>query len=326
MLRSVSPSSDRFAMAALLACAVISAPAWAKKQPVSASGQAVVVGGNAQLARSQAINSALRRAVGDVVAQLGGPAEGDDATIDQNVYQRAAAFIPSSTVVTENQDGTIYSVNLSVDVDRDAVLAALGGRRGEKQLRAQYASGGDALSGKRVIILATEQLGPNKLIAWTDYVWHWGVGGSAKTTVMQEDNSMDSIETVMADNFTNAGFKVVDPQVLKGKLAPRPAFRALDLSTQVARNIAEKSDADLVVVVKGVAKDAYHETIAASGMHSGQANVVARLVRVKDGKVLASSTQHAAQIHIDLDTARLNALTEAARMAAAELTQKINAN
>ena len=53
-----------------------------------------------------------------------------------------------------------------------------------------------------------------------------------------------------------------------------------------------------------VAKDAYHETIAEGGMHSGQANVVARLVRVKDGKVLASSTQHAAQIHIDLDTAR----------------------
>jgi hypothetical protein len=307
-------------------CILVSAPALAKKVTISASGQSVVAGGNKQLARAQAINSALRRAVGDVVAQLGGPSEGDDSAIDQNVYSRAAAYIPSSTVVTENQDGTIYSVEVTADVDKDAVLAALGGRRGARQVRAQYAGGGDAMAGKKVIVLATEQIGPNHLIAWTDYVWHWGAGGSSKTTVMQEDNSMGGIEAVMSEGFTNAGFHVVDPQVLKGKLAPKPAFRVLDLSTDVARNVAEKSDADLVVVVKGVAKDAYHETIAAGGMHSGQANVVARLVRVKDGKVLASSTQHAAQIHIDLDTARLNALNEAARMAAQELTQKINAN
>src|SRR5579859_4051120 len=111
------------------AAVVAAAPAYAKKTTLSASGQAVVAGGKA-LARSQAINAALRKAVGDVVQQLGGPAEGDDATIDRNVYQRAAAYIPSSTVVTENQDGTIYSVELTVDVDKDAVLAALGGRRG----------------------------------------------------------------------------------------------------------------------------------------------------------------------------------------------------
>jgi hypothetical protein len=306
-------------------CLAFALPALAKKTTLSASGQAVVAG-NRQVARAQAINSALRRAVGDVVAQLGGPAEGDDAAIDRNVYQRAAAYIPSSTVVTENQDGTIYSVELTVDVDRDAILAALGGRRGARQVRAQYANGSDALAGKRVLILATEQLGPNRLIAWTDYVWHWGAGGSSKTTVMQEDNAMGGIEAVMSEGFSNAGFHVVDPQVLKGKLSPRPALRVLDLSTDLARNVAEKSDADLVVVVKGVAKDAYHETLAAGGMHSGQANVVARLVRVSDGKVLASSTQHAAQVHIDPDTARLNALNEAARLAAAELTQKINAN
>jgi hypothetical protein len=313
-------------LAVVAAIVVSAAPAYAKKTTVSASGQAVVAAGGKAMARSQAINAALRKAVGDVVQQLGGPGEGDDAAIDKNVYQRAAAYIPSSTVVTENQDGTIYSVEVTVDVDRDAVLAALGGRRGARQVRAQYANGADAIGGKRVIILATEQLGPNHLIAWTDYVWHWGVGGSSKTTVMQEDNTMGGIEAVMADGFTGAGFTVIDPQVLKGKLAPKPAFRVLDLSTDVARNVAEKSDADLVVVVKGVAKDAYHETIAAGGMHSGQANVVARLVRVKDGKVLASSTQHAAQIHIDIETARLNALNEAARLAAAELTQKLNAN
>src|SRR4051794_19913075 len=198
----------------IIVCLAVAVPASAKKTTLSASGQSVVAAGNKQLARSQAVNGALRKAVGDVVAQLGGPAEGDDATIDKNVYQRAAAYIPSSTVVTENQDGTIYTVELTVDVDRDAVLAALGGRRGTRQVRAQYANGADAMAGKKVIILATEQLGPNHLIAWTDHVWQWGVGGSSKTTVMQEDNTMGGIEAVMSDGFTNAGFHVVDPQVL----------------------------------------------------------------------------------------------------------------
>ena len=92
----------------------------------------------------------------------------------------------------------------------------------------------------------------------------------------------------------------------------------------VALRYDERADVAPVVVAKGVAKDAYNATVAAGGMHSGQGNVVARLIRVKDGKVLASSTQHAAQVHIDLDTARLNALNEAARLAAAELSKKIS--
>jgi hypothetical protein len=47
-------------------------------------------------------------------------------------------------------------------------------------------------------------------------------------------------------------------------------------------------------------------------------------VRVRDGKVLASTTQHAAQVHLDAETARLHALDEAARLAAAELTRKLD--
>src|SRR5437868_11869061 len=96
----------------VVAAIAVAAPAFAKKTTLSASGQSVVAGSKA-MARAQAINAALRKAVGDVVTQLGGPAEGDDATIDRNIYQRAAAYIPSSTVVTENQDGTIYSVELT---------------------------------------------------------------------------------------------------------------------------------------------------------------------------------------------------------------------
>ena len=75
--------------------------------------------------------------------------------------------------------------------------------------------------------------------------------------------------------------------------------------------------------VSGSDAIAYHETLAGSGMQSGQGNVVARLIRVRDGKVIGATTQHAAEVHIDADTARLNAINSAARLAAETLTRKL---
>jgi hypothetical protein len=316
MMRAAVAISSAFVLFA-------AAPAEARRSTVSAHGQAVIAGGNQAMARAQAINAALRHAVEQLTQSLGGPAEGDDSLVDKAVYGRAAAFVPRSTVVNEDVDGNVLEVEVSVEVDVDALTVALGGRRGVKVAHGRTDGGGIDLGAKKVLILATEQLGPHQIFGWTDVVWGWGYG-SSKTTMVKVNSEMGSIEATMADGFNDAGFHVVDPHVLKGRLAPKPAFEVLDLTAGAGRSIAEKSDADLVVIVKGVAQTAFHETIAESGMHSGQANVVARLVRVRDGKVLASSTQHAAQIHIDPDTARLNALNEAARLAAAELTKKLD--
>jgi hypothetical protein len=308
-----------FAAAVVLA---VASPAEARRTTINSHGQAVIAGGNQAMARAQAINSALRAAVQQVATSLGGPPEGDDGVVDKAVYLRAAAFIPGSRVLNEDIDGNVLEVEVAVEVDMDALQIALGGRRGIAQARAR-SGGGAGLGGKKVLILATEKLGPNVIFGWTDVVWGWGYG-SSKTTMMREVTEMGGIEAVMSDGFNGAGFHVVDPHVLKGILTPRPAFEVLDMSSGLGRQIAEKGDADLVVIAKGEATNAHHSTVAAAGMYSGQANVVARLVRVRDGKVLASSTQHAAQVHIDEKTARLNALNEAARMAASELTKKID--
>jgi hypothetical protein len=176
--------------------------------------------------------------------------------------------------------------------------------------------------GRRVLILATEQLGPHRVFGWTDLVWGPGVIHT-KTTVVREVTEMGGVEAALAEGFSGAGFDVIDPQVLRGKLSPRPAFEVLDLSLGQAEAIAKRSDADFVVIAKGTAQLAYHASLGGQ-MQSGQGNVVARLVRVRDGKVVASTTQHAAQVHIDADTARLNAIDEAARMAAEALTRKLN--
>jgi hypothetical protein len=300
------------------------ATAFARRTTVTAQGHGVVAQGGTPVARAQAMSQALRDAVGQVARSLGGPGEGDDSTIDHAVYDRAASFVPTSRVLNEDVDGTILTIEASFEVDADALKAALGGRRGPALSQKGGRGGGAGLSGKRVLILATEQLGPHQIFGWTDLVWtpH---SLATHTSAFRVVNEMGGIEATLSEGFSNAGFSVVDPHVLRGKLAPKPAFEALDLSTGAGQQIAQKSDADLVIIAKGTAQLAYHETIAEGGMKSGQGNVVARLVRVRDGKVLASTTQHAAQVHIDADTARLNALNEAARLAADALTKKLNA-
>jgi flagellar assembly FlgT-like protein len=296
----------------------------ARRTTVAAEGRAVIVGGNKQVARSQAIASALRAAVGQVALGLGAAGDGDDLGTDHAVYERAAAFVPRSSVVGEDVDGNIYNVQISADVDLDALKAALGDRRASAAARAHVGgNAGEPLDGKRVLVLATEQLGPHRVFGWTDVVWTPGVL-STKTTVVREVNEMGGIEATVAEVFGGAGFHVVDPAVLRGKLTPKPAFEVLDLSSGEARQIAQKSDADYVVIAKGTAQLAYHADLAGAGMQSGQGNVVARLVRVRDGKVVGSTTQHAAEVHIDADTARLNAINSAARLAAETLTRKLS--
>ena len=314
------------AFVAVLAFTLIAVRAEARRATVSAEGHAVVVGGNRAVARSQAIAGALRAAVAQVAGTLGAAGDGDDTVTDHQVYDRAAAFVPRSTVVSEDVDGNIFQVQISADVDVDALRVALGDRRSPAAARATIggsAGGGERIDGKRVLILATEQLGPHRVFGWTDLVWTPGVIRT-KTTVVREVNEMGGIEATLAEVFGGAGFQVVDPQVLRGKLAPKPAFEVLDLSAGAAQQIAQKSDADYVVIAKGTAQLAYHADLAGAGMQSGQGNVVARLVRVRDGKVIAGTTQHAAEVHIDADTARLNAINSAARLAAETLTRKLS--
>ncbi|HEX8950689.1 MAG TPA: flagellar assembly protein T N-terminal domain-containing protein [Polyangia bacterium] len=312
------------AFVAVVAFTLIAVRAEARRTTVSAEGHAVIVGGSRAVARSQAINGALRAAVAQIAGTLGAAGDGDDSATDHNVYDRAAAFVPRSTVVSEDVDGNIFQVQISADVDVDALKVALGDRRSPAAARATIGgSAGERLDGKRVLILATEQLGPHRVFGWTDLVWTPGVI-KTKTTVVREVSEMGGIEATVAEVFGGAGFHVVDPQVLRGKLAPKPAFETLDLSNGAAQQIAEKSDADYVVVAKGTAQLAYHADLAGAGMQSGQGNVVARLVRVRDGKVVAATTQHAAEVHIDADTARLNAINSAARLAAETLTRKLS--
>jgi Tetratricopeptide repeat len=182
-----------------------------------------------------------------------------------------------------------------------------------------------ALGNRHIIVMATEQIGPNRIAGWTNSVWGPG-GGSTTTTAVREVSETGVVETAAIDALSNGGFQVIDLGVVRGRIAPRPHVENLNgpAEDDATRVVALRSMADLVLVVRGTARTAAVAAMAGSGMTSGQADVSARVIRVSDGTVLASKSQHAAQVHVDPTTAQSNALREATRMALSSLTQELN--
>ncbi|MBK7861062.1 MAG: hypothetical protein IPJ65_21130 [Archangiaceae bacterium] len=285
---------------------------------LTADGTAVVVGGDRAAALKKATQVGEVSALAEALKRAGGSP--DDA---QELYDaHRSELITSSQVGKDTLDGNILSVKVSASVDLSA-LKKLSGASG-----AAAKAPASGLGGKRVLILATEQLGPREIVAWSDYAFSIGPGSAsaqAKTRLMQLVDESGSLEAAISNAFSEAGFEVIDLKVLKGKLE-KPGVEAVDLTAGQAQAIANKSDADLVVIARGKADLMYHPVVAESGMHSGSGNVVARAIRVRDGKVLSSSTQAAARVHLDVQTARILALNEAAKLASAELLRKLNAD
>jgi hypothetical protein len=193
------------------------------------------------------------------------------------------------------------------------------------------AAGGDRpqatspLGSKRVLLLITEQNGADIVHSWTHVVFTpFVIGIQTGTPQFRSVNELGVIEATLSEQMTNAGFSVMDANVLKGRMGPPARYEAI-LGDDDARTVALHSCADLVLVARGVGRVAPGPALAGSGMLSGQANVTARLVRVADGVVIGSAAEHAAQVHIDADTARMNALGEAAKMVANKLAAKANA-
>jgi hypothetical protein len=279
-------------------------------------GSAVVVGGDKNAAIEKATVSGEVHAVAEALKKIGGSPDEAQALVDEH----CAELIKSSQVSHDIMDGNILTVRVTATIDL-AALKRLASASGAVPAKAQ-------LTGKKVLILATEQLGPHDIVGWTDYAFSIGPGSasaSSKTHLLQLVDESGSLEASISSAFAEAGFEVIDPKVLRGRLQ-KPGLEVVDLTAPQAQAIAEKGDADLVIIAKGRADLMYHPALAEAGMQSGSGNVVARVIRVKDGKVLSTSTQQAAKVHLDIQTARILALNEAAKLASAELLRKLTAD
>lgn len=156
-------------------------------------------------------------------------------------------------------------------------------------LTSAYAAGGKT----KIIILIAEQNieGPQR--AW------WASEVDLSTT-----------EATVAQKLIESGYEVLEPSSLSKVIKKDKAFRLVDISEAQSIKLGNLSRADYVIQGKAVASAGGN--VLQSNMRSCFANITAKLIRVKDGKVVSYLDAAGNSVHMDVITGGREALTNAA--------------
>ncbi len=266
---------------------------------VTAEGVAVIQNGAKDIARDAAVEDAQKRAVEQAVGILI-----DSQTqvenyqlISDKILSQTKGYIKRYNIASETVEDTLLRVRINAEVSLGQLTDDL--------------SGIGILLGQmhkpRTIVMIAEQ---NVGREW--YAWWWGVNAG--------QSDMSIVENTFMDAFTQKGFEFIDPQVAAKEIKVTAAYRVQNLSVTQAKTLAGQADAEVVIIGQAVAK--FYGDIG-GGMKSVQADLSARAVRVDTGQVIATSTTHAAAVHISELTAGNDALKKAASQAADEMMGKI---
>ena len=268
----------------------------------SAEGVGVIVDDNKALARDQAIQDALRL----VVEQAAGTMVSSE-TLVQNyevlrdqVYSKSQGYIQRYEVTNESIQGNLYKVTIQASVAAGNLkndIQALGLLMARKNM-------------PRVMIMVAEQN-----VGMHYYSYWWGVkAGTADLSIT---------ENVLMEKLNSKGFHVVDHAMTSKTLEIEAPYKIESLSNDALRSIGNLYDAEVVIYGKALSKLA--GSVLGSSMKSAQADVSLRVVNTDTGRVIASSTHHAAAVHPNEITAGADALKLAADGIADQLlTQIVN--
>ena len=276
-------------------------PVAAQDKTVTVEGQGVVISDDAAMARDKAVEDALRKAVEQVVGtQVSSESVVENyQLLEDRIYTNAKGFISNYKILSSSREGNVVTVKVEATV-------------GAGKLSSQLEAIGvllQQMENPKIMILVSEQnIGQ-------EYVSHWWGASAAQ-------QSMSVVENTIIEVLQAKGFEFVDHQTLAGKIEVNDAYKiSASPTNQQAKQIANLSDAQVVIVGQAVAKNA--GTIRGTSMNSGQANMSVRAVNTSNGDVIATSTKHQAAVHIDPTTAGSQALIKVSQKVAEDLVTKI---
>ncbi len=259
------------------------------QQTVTAEGVGVVIAGDQAIARDNAIQDALRKAVEQAVGTMVSSETlvQNFQTLNDRIYTQTKGYIQNYRIAGENPGPNLYQVTVQATVaigDLKKDLEGLGillGQVGKPRL---------------MILIAEQNVGQPQPNYW------WGRRYGEQTDLTIAEN------TIM-DRFREKGFDFVDHQVQSKNIQVQPAYQIADLSNQAAVTLGKQADAEVVIVGKALAKSA--GSVAGTSMKSAQANLSLRAIQTDNGRVIASGTEHAASVHIDEVTGGSDAIKKA---------------
>jgi hypothetical protein len=258
-------------------------------QTITAEGVGVVIGGDRSIARDNAINDALRKAVEQAVGTMVSSETlvQNFQTLNDRIYTQTQGYIQNYKILGEVPGADLHRVTIQAAV-------AMGNL--QKDLQALGILLGQVGKPRIMILIAEQNIGKQYYTYW----WGQERGEQADLTVA---------ENTIMDHFREKGFDFVDHNVQSKDIKVSPAFRIADLNDRAAVTLGQQADAEVVIVGKALAKSV--GPIAGTAMKSVQANISLRAIQTDNGRVLSSGTEHAAAVHIDEITAGAEALRKA---------------
>ena len=265
---------------------------------VEAEGQAMVKNGDEPAARDRALEDAQRKAVESAVGTMisAETVMENYQIISDRILAKSSGYIKNYNIVSSGAENGIYKVvikalvatgNLSSDVD---AISALLKRKGMP----------------RVFVVVPEAI----------------LGSTAMTTGQSGTMNMQSAESGLIAALRNAGFLIVDPDVLSGKLEISQIYRKGDVDNGMAKKIGSLSGAEVVIYGRA-AVQVSNLSVLKSKVARASANI--RAVNVQTGQIIAMSTLNhpkkaPAAYHDAVGTILLKKVGEAA---AADLIKQI---
>jgi hypothetical protein len=133
---------------------------------------------------------------------------------------------------------------------------------------------------------------------------------------------LSATEAVIAGKIIEAGWEVLEPEQLGDAIKKNKAFRTLNISENESLKLGNLAKADYVVLGKAIASSGGF--VPQSTMRSCFANLSAKLIRVKDSKVIAYLDAAGSSAHMDAITGGREALVSAGNNMANKLIEAIN--
>jgi hypothetical protein len=265
---------------------------------VVAKGFGAILAGDEVKAKEDAINSALRNAVEQVVGTMveSNVLVENYQTVEDKIYTRTQGYVQRYDIISTSKqfdnamEVTIRAVVKVSDLQSDLeAIGVLLGRKGKP---------------RTMVMIDEKNIG--------EHYYQFGI-------------DMNTTETALMNELMNYGFPFVDATQSQVLIANDVISAAMKGDASAAASIATRLGAEIMITGNAVAKVASGgpDVVRNAGFKSCQANMNLRVIRADDAKIIAVASASDRAAHIDEITGGTQALQNAAKTAATELKDKI---
>ena len=262
---------------------------------ITVEGIGAVVKGDLAIAKDNALNDALRKAVEQAVGTLVQAQTLVDKyqLISDEIYTKSQGYIKKYTIISERPD--LNQGILKVTIQANVSI-------------------GDIRNDLNAIGLLIERKGKPRMMVIIDEK----IGGAESGY----SANLSESETVIIQKFTEKGFNFVDEATVKKNMKRNMALQAIGGDDNAAASIGLEYGAEVVIIGSAVAKLA-GKGIAGTEMKSIHASITARAIRADTGEIISSASEKGAIAHLDETAGGALAIKKAGEKIAFSLIDQI---